>query len=161
MQHEPAPAPKLTVARFLDTYGHVALTIGPDESVVDACTHFGETVEGRKYSMAVVVDHDRRVVGVLSLGDIVYALRSFGAEVVNKRVADIMSTNVVTTTPDESLVGALKLMTQHHIRHMPVIKDGILEGLVTDKEALEGLYDQAEFDLRLVTGFMFRSGARY
>ena len=61
----------------------------------------------------------------------------------------------------EDILCVLQRMAQHDIRHMPVVENGVLHGLVTRKDALEGLYDEAALDLKHMTEFVFRSGARY
>jgi CBS domain-containing protein len=133
----------------------------PDQSVVDAAAAFTSTTNGRKHSLAIVVDGNDRVLGVLSLGDIASALSRFRAEVMVKTVGDIMTTNICSAQLSDRLPEVMKRMVEHKIRHLPVIENGILQGLVTRKDALEGMYDEATFELKYLTEFVFRSGARY
>ena len=58
-------------------------------------------------------------------------------------------------------MSALNFMSKMEIRHVPVIEDGKLLGLVTRKDALEGLYDDQTLELNSLSEFVFRSGARY
>ena len=142
-----ATTPTLSVQRFLDRYGHSALTFRDSDPIADAANLFHTTVDGNKYSMAVVLDANDLVVGVLSLGDIVFALHRHREKIFSLTVADIMS--------------LLKTMAERDIRHMPVVEKGKLMGLVTRKDALEGLYDEAALELKSLTQFVFRSDARY
>ena len=153
--------PPLTVKQFLDRYGHSALTIRESDTVVEASTHFADTVAGHKYSMAVVLDDDDRVVGVVSLGDIVHAVHKYREKLFEMRVRDIMSTRLYAARLTDNIFALLKRMADAEIRHMPVVEDGKLAGLVTRKDALEGLYDDAALELKSLTEFVFRSGARY
>jgi len=151
----------VTVQKFLDRYGHSALTIRASEPIVDASKHFSETVEGKKYSIAVVLDENEKVVGVLSLTDIVFAIHRHRDHLFNMKVADIMSTRVHAARLTDDILSLLKHMADADIRHMPVVEAGTLLGLVTRKDALEGLYDEAVLELRSLNDFVFKSDARY
>lgn len=161
MDYSAATSTSLSVQRFLDRYGHSALTVRNSDSIVDAANLFHTTVDGKKYSMAVVLDADDLVVGVLSLGDIVYALHQNREKIFSLTVADIMSKTIHAAKPSDDILALLKTMADRDIRHMPVVENGKLLGLVTRKDALEGLYDEAALELKSLTQFVFRSDARY
>ncbi len=156
-----ATSSTLTVQRFLDQYGHSALTVRDTDSIVDAARLFHTTVDGKKYSMAVVLDAEDIVVGVLSLGDIVYGLHQRGEQLFTLTVSAIMSATVHAAKLSDDILALLKVMAERDIRHMPVVEKGKLMGLVTRKDALEGLYDNATLELKSLTQFVFRSDARY
>ena len=161
MDYSAATSTSLSVKRFLDRYGHSALTLRDADSIADAANLFHTTVDGKKYSMAVVLDSAEMVVGVLSLGDIVYALHQHRERIFALTVADIMSKSVHAARLGDDILALLKLMAERDIRHMPVVEIGKLMGLVTRKDALEGLYDEAALELKSLTQFVFRSDARY
>ncbi len=161
MDYSATSSTPLTAQRFLDQYGHSALTMQSTDTVVDAASHFHATVGGKKYSMAVVLDPDYFVVGVLSLGDIVYAIQHHKEALFSLTVADIMSKTVIAAKLSDDVVSLLKLMAEKDIRHLPVVEDGRLKGLITRKDALEGLYDDATLELKSLNQFVFRSDARY
>ena len=156
-----ATTPTLSVQRFLDRYGHSALTFRDSDPISDAANLFHTTVDGNKYSMAVVLDANDLVVGVLSLGDIVFALHRHREKIFSLTVADIMSRAVHAAKLGDDIMSLLKTMAERDIRHMPVVEKGKLMGLVTRKDALEGLYDEAALELKSLTQFVFRSDARY
>jgi len=151
----------MSVERFLAKFGYAALTVRPTDSVVNAAGRFSEPVDGRRQSLAVVIDDGDRVVGVLSLGDIAHALSHFRDAVLDMTVADVMTRNVSAAQMSDNVLDLLKRMADKNIRHMPVVEDGVLKGLVTRKDALEGLYDDTTFQLKYLTEYVFRSGARY
>ena len=82
----------LTVEQFLAKYGHRPLTMKSSLSVIQAAEVFSITVDGLKYSMAIVVDDDDLVCGVISLGDIVHALYEHPYTITKMGVNEIMST---------------------------------------------------------------------
>ena len=151
----------LTVQKFLDRYGHYALKIPASLTVSEAAGRFVESEHGRKYSIAVVVDDSDCVKGLLSLGDIVFGLFRHRERIFTMTVGAIMTSEVHAASLSEDILCVLQRMAQHDIRHMPVVENGVLHGLVTRKDALEGLYDEAALDLKHMTEFVFRSGARY
>ncbi len=161
MDYSATSSTPLTAQRFLDRYGHSALTMQSTDTVVDAASHFHATVGGKKYSMAVVLDPDYFVVGVLSLGDIVYAIKHHRENLFGLTVADIMSQKVISAKLTDDVADLLKIMADSEIRHMPVVENGRLKGLITRKDALEGLYDNATLELNSLNQFLFRSDARY
>jgi len=151
----------LTVKRFLDKYGHSALKIKSSQTVTEAAAAFADSEHGRRYSMAAVVDDGDRVCGVLSLGDIVFALAQHREHLFEMSVASIMTKDPHTATLNDDLLQVLQRMAELEVRHMPVVEDGVLLGLVTRKDALEGLYHAAALEIEDMTHFVFRSGARY
>lgn len=151
----------LSVQKFLDRYGHSALKVPTTLAITEASSRFLESDHGRRYSLAVAVDENDRVVGVLSLGDIVFGLYRHREKLFKMTVSDVMTTNIHAATLGEDIICVLQRMAKLEIRHMPVVEDGVLHGLVTRKDALEGLYDEAALELKHMTEFVFRSGARY
>ncbi len=161
MNHISPAAKPLTVGRFLENHHQPALTLRPSNTVIDAAAAFTSTANGRKHSLAVVIDDNNRVVGVLSLGDIAVALARHLSAVIDKTVGEIMTPEVCAAAESERVTDVMARMREKNIRHMPVIAGGQLKGLITRKDALEGLYDDAQLEVQSLTEFVFRSGARY
>src|SRR5258706_7060543 len=81
---------------------------------------------------ALVVSPDgRRVEGIVDERDIVRAYTRFGAELSLKTVADVMRVEVITCAPDEPVPRVMAKMTRHRARHLPVVEDGRLAGIVS------------------------------
>ncbi|CAO3409413.1 CBS domain-containing protein [Azospirillum largimobile] len=72
--------------------------------------------------------------GVLSERDIVHALLDRGAPLLSMPVSQLMTRQPVTCAPSDSVRQALQLMDQHHIRHLPVLEDGHLVGVVSARD---------------------------
>jgi CBS domain-containing protein len=118
-------------------------------------------VGNRRFSLAVVTNHDDQVVGVISLGDISHALGKHEDDAAKMLVKDVMTKEVTTCTLDDDLEDVLRTMAGQGIRHTPVIEGGKLAGLVARRDALEFLYQQASLDAAHLTDWLFRSDARY
>ncbi len=92
-----------------------------------------------KVSGATVVDHDRKIVGMLSEKDClrIFANRAYNS-LPSAKVADYMSKDVVTVSPDEDLFSVADLFLRHPFRRLPVVLDGELVGQVSRRDILAG-----------------------
>ncbi len=151
----------MKVSKFLKMHGMLVLTVHPDFTLAEAARRFTRSVGGRRFSLAVVTTGEEQVIGVISLGDISHALGEHEEKAARLLVRDIMTTDILSCTPDDDLEGVLKRMAGTGIRHMPVIENGKLEGVVARRDALEFLYQEASLDVANLTEWLFRSDARY
>ena len=93
---------------------------------------------------AVLVIDSGDIAGIVSERDIVAGLHALGAGVLAATAADIMSAPVVTVGPHESVAGAMATMTNRRIRHLPVVVDGALVGLVSIGDLVKQRIEEAE-----------------
>jgi CBS domain-containing protein len=77
-----------------------------------------------------VVD-EGRITGIMSERDVIYCLRDHGPEVLDWPVAKVMSSPAITADPETDVLAALGLMTQRRIRHLPVVDNGQIRGIVS------------------------------
>lgn len=150
-----------TVAAFLKTHGRPVFTVDAGDTLVETARRFGEKTGGQKYSLAVVCNGDSRPIGVVALGDIVYALATHASATAELPVEQVMTSEIIAADPNDDVRELLRLMAEKDIRHMPVIEEGRLLGLVARRDALEFLYDSEALELEQLRRFVFRSGARY
>lgn len=115
------------VNSILLSKGTDVVTIGSGQTVAVAA----DLLAQRKIGVLVVSDDNATVAGILSERDIVYALAANGASTLDMSVRDIMTADVQTCRPDESITNVMGLMTDRRIRHIPVIIDGKLGGIVS------------------------------
>lgn len=151
----------MQVERFLGKYGGPVFTVSPDASIAECSRRFGRLTGGKRYSVAVVCDDAERVVGIVSLGDIVHAVGQYEGDAARKHVAEVMTTDVYTCRLDDLLEDVLKHMAERGIRHAPVVNEDKLAGLVARREALEFLYQWAQVDVDNLSSWLFSSHARY
>lgn len=116
-----------TVADILKAKGITqTYTIHPAATVLEAITLMAEKGIG-----AVVVTEGEAVVGILSERDYARKVLLMERSSYNTEVADIMSANVITVTPKHSNEFCMQLMTEKRLRHLPVLDEGKLVGLVS------------------------------
>jgi CBS domain-containing protein len=129
------------ISDILRHKGSAVVTIGPGDSVVDLLARLAEHNVGA----LVVLDRDA-VVGIVSERDVVRRLHSDGVEVLNATVSAVMTSSVVSCTPDDSVDSIGAAMTELRVRHMPVLAGGQLAGIVTIGDVVAGRIRQLEQD---------------
>jgi len=134
------------IADVLKNKGAGVLTVAPDTLVSDLLSG----LVTRNVGAMVVVGADG-LVGIVSERDVVRMLHEHGAAALGRPVADIMTSQVITCSPDDSVDSLSGLMTTHRVRHVPVVENGQLAGIVsigdvvkTRMEALQAEREQLE-----------------
>lgn len=129
----------MTIAAILESKGGEVVTIGGDARVGDAVALLG----GRRIGAVVVMDGDA-VAGILSERDVIYCLTSDGAEVLDWPVSRVMTAPAITIRPGHSVLAGLSMMTERRIRHLPVVEEGRLVGLVSIGDLVKHRIDRIE-----------------
>jgi CBS domain-containing protein len=114
------------IAAILSGKGGSVATVGPDSTVGDIVTDLMTRRIG-----AVLVTEGEAVVGVVSERDVVRGLAAHHAGVLALRASEVMTSPVITISPGDSVAMAMELMTDRRIRHLPVLDNGRLVGLVS------------------------------
>jgi CBS domain-containing protein len=117
------------------------ITISPDAGVRELLAQMAEHNVG-----ALIVSSDgETIAGIVSERDVVRHLHHDGT-VVNNTVGAIMTEVVETTTPDSTLDELMEVMTNRRIRHVPVVEDGKLVGIVSIGDVVKHKMSQLEFE---------------
>ena len=117
----------MRVNGVLEGKGSDVATIGPDQTLLSAAAELGK----RRIGALVVVVPDGSVVGIVSERDIVAAIAKGGAAMLDQTVSEVMSSDVITCTPSDTMEQLMSAMTEQRIRHLPVVSDGALVGIVS------------------------------
>lgn len=136
----------MRIADVLKAKSAEVATIAPDMVVRDLLA----SLVARNVGAMVVVDSNG-LVGIVSERDVVRRLHEHGVDLLDRPVSDIMTTRVITCTPTESVDSLSGLMTTNRVRHVPVMDDGRLVGIVsigdvvkTRMEELQAQQEQLE-----------------
>ncbi|HEX9646807.1 MAG TPA: CBS domain-containing protein [Alphaproteobacteria bacterium] len=130
----------MLVREILKTKGTQVFTITRDQSIAELAK---ELVE-RRIGAAVVVDGEGALIGVISERDIVYGVADEGSACLDRKVEDLMTADVISCTPDTTIVDVMNQMTERRIRHLPVLEDGRLAGLVSIGDVVKQRIASAE-----------------
>lgn len=132
----------MNVDGILKVKGTDIVTIRPDATIAQAVDRLREKRIG-----AVVVSADGvSADGVLSERDIVRGLAEHGASLLDRRVAQVMTRAVITCAPEDKVADLMALMTERRIRHLPVMRNGRLAGLVSIGDVVKNRVDEIEFE---------------
>jgi len=129
----------MRIAEVLRKKGSDVATISPDATVTELLAVLAE----RNVGALVVVDNER-IVGIVSERDVVRRAHERGAAILSAKVAEIMTTDVATCDPAETVDHLTVLMTQRRIRHVPVIDNGRLCGIVSIGDVVKNRMDELE-----------------
>lgn len=136
----------MTVAAILKTKGTHVEIIRPDSTLRMAAWNL--KVKG--IGALVVSWDDERVLGILSERDIVRALTDHGPDVVRVPVSEVMTKTVKTCSPGDSITAVMARMTRDRIRHLPVIQDGRLAGIVSIGDVVKYRLDELELEANIL-----------
>jgi CBS domain-containing protein len=139
----------MTIAAILASKGSEVATIASDETISAAVAELG----GRKIGALLVVDAGE-VTGIISERDIIYCLREHGAQILDWAVSRAMSAPVMHVTPDAEVLQAMALMTQQRIRHLPVIQNGELKGIVSIGDLVKYRIDRIEREAEAMRAYI-------
>lgn len=117
----------MLVSQILKDKGDLVFTATPQESVSAVAAQ----LHARRVGAVVVVNDAGEVAGIVSERDIVRVLAKRGAECLDSAVEGCMTRDVIFATPGETVDSLLSRMTDRRIRHLPVVKDGRLVGIVS------------------------------
>src|SRR5512132_2209680 len=138
------------VDRVMQLYHREILRVHREDTLVVVSRQF----ERKRTAVAMVVDDDDRLVGIVSLGDIVHAIGEHGAGAVYLPVRMIMSYDPVTCRPNELAENAVKKMAEHDVKHLAVVDGGKLLGCIEKIDVLEALYSEAELDFNQIRNYI-------
>ncbi|GAC1331341.1 MAG: CBS domain-containing protein [Bradyrhizobium sp.] len=116
----------MTVRAILDSKGHQIESVGPDAKLSAAIKTLAERRIG-----AVLVMNKGRMEGILSERDIVRVLGERGARVLDEPVSAVMTRKVVSCRQSDTVAGIMEMMTLGKFRHLPVVEEGTVVGLIS------------------------------
>jgi CBS domain-containing protein len=133
------------IAEILRSKGHTVATIHPEQSVFSAI----KEMKSRAVGALVVSTDATTVAGIVSERDVVRALCD-GPGVLDRPVADIMTSKVVTCSADDTVTRAMAVMTHRRHRHLPVVAGGKLSGIVSLGDLVKARLEEVELESRVL-----------
>ncbi len=131
----------MNVTAILSNKGASVVTIEPTATLAAAMARLAE----KRIGALVVTGAENRVVGILSERDVVQALARGGVEAMHKPLADVMTRKVVTCRASDSITSLMEQMTAGKFRHLPVVEEGRLAGIVSIGDVVK--YRLSELEL--------------
>jgi len=135
----------MIVDNILREKGTDVVTIAPDASIKRAADWLHAKNIG-----ALVVTSGETILGLVSEREIVHALSRYGESLASMHVKDIMRHGAITVSPDDSLLRVTALMTRHRVRHMLVLRDGKLAGIISIGDVVKHRLDDLELEANVL-----------
>ncbi len=117
----------MIVEHILADKGHAVITTEPERTLLEAA----HLLDEKRVRAVVVSDADYPVLGIISERDIVRALAQRGAAALNEPVSEHMTAKVITCTGRSTISDLMERMTKQRIRHVPVVENGRLRGIIS------------------------------
>ncbi len=140
----------MNVEAILRAKGRAVATIPPDQSITTALA----ALRDRNIGALVVSEDGERVDGIISERDIVHGLADHGSALLTLNVADVMTRQVTACGPADSVADLMAEMTNRRIRHLPVVHDGRLVGIVSIGDLVKNRLDEIEYEARSLRSFI-------
>ncbi len=138
------------ISDILRVKGDRVVTVPPEADVTQLLAVLAEHKIG-----AVLVSADgRRVDGIVSERDVVRALAAHGAAVLTAPVTTIHTAEVHSVTPDAALEDVERLMTERRFRHVPIIENGVLHGVVSIGDVVKFRIDELESERSSLSSYI-------
>ncbi|MEW8031142.1 MAG: CBS domain-containing protein [Candidatus Thiodiazotropha endolucinida] len=130
----------LTVNQLLQRKGYYIETIDPNATVFEALQSMADNEIG-----SLVVVEDKKIVGLFSERDYARNIILKGRTSKATRVKEIMSSQVLVVNPEQTTEECMAIMTEKRIRHLPVMKDNELVGIISIGDLVKAIIEEQQF----------------
>ena len=117
----------MKLSEVLSTKGSEVYRLKSDNSIAEAATKLTE----KKIGALLVEDNDGKIVGILSERDIVGGMGPHGADLHDVPISELMTTNLIKSTSQDTVLQAMAMMTDRRVRHLPVFDGDDLIGVIS------------------------------
>jgi CBS domain-containing protein len=128
----------MTVAAILKHKGHKVAAVAPTAKVPEIV----KTLAEWRIGAVLVRDAAGQLLGIVSERDVVRFIAREGAKIMDMTAAQLMTTSLITATPSTTVPEAMGMMTASRVRHLPVLEDGVLTGLISIGDVVFARLDQ-------------------
>jgi CBS domain-containing protein len=136
----------MKVESILKSKGTKVVTTGPDAKIATVI----QKLRLERVGALVIRDDGKQVLGLVSERDIVHGLAERGPELLSLRVADLMTRGGPTCVPDDSIRKVMVVMTQRRVRHLPVLADRKLVGIISIGDVVKNRLEEVELEANVL-----------
>lgn len=140
----------MNVASILKLKGRAVSTARPNASLLDVAKKLGT----KKIGAIVVVGENGHVVGIISERDIIRAVSERGAQALSLMVSEVMTRNVVSCRETSEIDELMETMTKGRFRHMPVIEDDALVGIISIGDVVKFHVAEVEMEVSAMRNYL-------
>lgn len=125
------------------------IAVAPDARIADVVATLAE-----KHIGAVLVTDHARLVGILSERDVVRCLAEKGAVTLDLPASALMTPNPSTGTPELTVEQAMEMMTEGRFRHLPIVENGVVTGLVSIGDVVKAVIEQSQHEVETLRTYV-------
>ena len=141
----------MTLYEILRVKGSRVWTIREDQTVDEAL----RILVHQKIGALPVLDDEKRLVGIISERDIVRGCYENGRGLASMPVSWLMTRRVITAEPEDEVSEIMEVMTGNRIRHVPVVRDGRLQGIVSIGDVVKSLLSDSRHQIQYLKEFIY------
>lgn len=138
-----------TVKNILEGKGNASYAVTPETTVLQALQLMSE----RNIS-AVLVMEGSRLAGIFTERDYARKVVLRGLASKDTKVGDLMTSNVLTVSPSHTVDGCMNIMTNNHVRHLPVVEGGQVVGIISIGDAVKSVMEQQQATIDQLSGYI-------
>jgi CBS domain-containing protein len=138
------------VSAVLEQKGHKVVTVEPRDTVASLV----KVLSVNRIGAAPVIDEAGRLAGIISERDVIRGIAQHGDMVTALPVERLMTTEVRTCSPEDAIVELMEVMTLQRIRHLPVVRNGALEGIVSIGDVVKQRLQEAQSELNELRSYI-------
>jgi CBS domain-containing protein len=135
---------------ILSTKGHQVHTARPQDTILDAV----KKLTSHGIGALAVLDEQLRVVGIITERDILRLTAASDASFDRLRVGDYMTRDLVTANSAATVEDAMMVMNNRRIRHLPIVEEGNLVGIVSQGDLVKAKLEHSQFETKQLTNFV-------
>ena len=140
----------MNVATILKLKGRSVATARPDSTLLEIATK----LHAKRIGAIVVVGENGHVAGIVSERDVIRAIAEGGADALLKPVSAVMTADVVSCQESNALDELMELMTQGRFRHLPVMEDGSLVGIISIGDVVKNHVAEVEMEASSMRSYL-------
>lgn len=134
---------RMYVSDILKVKGDSVLSLSAREPIYAAIA----MLTSKRIGAVLVLNDKGQIAGIVSERDLVRAMHKHGKELFDKTVADVMTDTVVTCSPKDPIAAIMGMMTSQRFRHVPVLDDGKLVGIISIGDVVKSRIEEAQFEV--------------
>ena len=140
----------MKVKDILDCKGSRVIFCDQENNVMEALAIYS----ANKVGSLIVVDAHEKILGIVSPRDVLLAVLADPSGFGNLRIKDVMTQDLIVATPNDKVSYIQALMTENRVRHIPIVEDGELRGLVSIGDIVKAQLTEKDVEIRYLKDYM-------
>jgi CBS domain-containing protein len=140
----------MLIAQILAGKGSDVVSTRPDATIADVASLLKE----KRIGAVVVTEADGRLCGIISERDLARGLANYGSKLLDMKVGALMTSDVVTCSPEDGIETLMQTMTDGRFRHLPVVKDGELTGIISIGDVVKHRLKELEAETHMLQDYI-------